>query len=130
MNEAEVDAGLAVTPGYRYAELAGGQLLVAGQVPQDSAGRIVGPDDPAAQAVACLENLRTLIGVHNHAIEDVRRLVIYVVGDRQNLTDAWSAVSSWFDGEVPPATLLGVNVLGHDGQLVEIDARIIQRDVA
>jgi len=130
MNAAETEAGLAATPGYRYADLHGSRLFVAGQVPQNSAGEIVDPDDPAAQAVACLGNLETLLDVHDFSIADIRQIVIYVVGHQQNLLDAWGAVAAWFDGDVPPATLLGVNLLGHGGQLVEIDATVVRRQVA
>lgn len=120
-------AGLAATPGYRYADVAGPQLFVAGQVPHDGSGQLVGAGDPTAQAVACLDNLRTLLEVHGFAVEDIRRLVVYVVGEHQNLVDAWDAVVGWFDGGVPPATLLGVDLLGHGDQLVEIDATIVRR---
>ena len=126
MNDAELAAGLAPTPGYRYAEAVGGQLFVAGQVPQDAEGALVGDGDPGAQATSCLDNLRTLVEVHGFGVDDVRHLTIYVVGEHQNLLDAWSAVTAWFDGPVPPATLLGVNDLGHTGQLVEIDATILR----
>ena len=73
-----------------------------------------------------LDNLRLLLGVHGFDVADVRHLVIYVVGEHQNLLDAWSAVSSWFDNDVPPATLLGVNLLGYSDQLVEIDATVMK----
>ncbi len=124
-NQAEHDAGLAPTPGYRYAEVVGQQLFVAGQVPLDGDGELVGFDDPAAQAVACLDNLRTLVGVNGFGIADVRHLTIHVVGPHQHLLDAWSAVVGWFDGSVPPATLLGAHLLGYERQLVEIDATIV-----
>ena len=75
----------------------------------------------------CLDNLRTLLSVHDFNVNDVRRLVIYVVGEHQNLTDAWAAVTNWFPDEVPPATLLGVNLLGYVGQLVEVDATVVRR---
>ncbi|MDH4146490.1 MAG: RidA family protein, partial [Acidimicrobiia bacterium] len=55
------------------------------------------------------------------------RLIVYVVGEHQNLLDAWSAVTEWFAGDVPPATLLGVNLLGYSDQLVEIDATVVKR---
>lgn len=126
MNEREIDAGLAPTPGYRYAESVGGQLVVAGQVPLDGAGEIVGPDDPAAQATACLDNLLTLLHVHEFVLSDVRRITVHVVGEHQNLLTAWKAVTDWFPGVVPPATLLGAHLLGHEQQLVEIDATIIR----
>ena len=46
MNELEIKAGLAPTPGYRYAKQIGNQLHIAGQVPLDSAGTLVGLGDP------------------------------------------------------------------------------------
>lgn len=123
-NEAELAAGLAPTPGYRYASVVADGLFVAGQVPLDRDGDLIGRDDPAAQAAACLDNLRTLIGVHDFAVADIRHLTIYVVGEHQHLLDAWGAVTEWFAAPVPPATLLGVNLLGHADQLVEVDATI------
>lgn len=124
-NAAEVAAGLAPTPGYRYAERVGDRLFVAGQVPHDADGRLVGAGDPAAQATACLRNLGILLSVHGMTTEHVRRLVVHVVGDRADLATAWRSVVAWFDGSVPPATLLGVPVLGHTDQLVEIDATVV-----
>ena len=126
MNEAEVAAGLASTPMYRYAQQVGDQLFVAGQVPLNSCGELVAPDDPAAQATQCLRNLELLLSVHGFSITDIRQIVVYVVGDRIQLESAWAAVTAWFAEDVPPATLLGVACLGYEGQLVEIDARVIK----
>ena len=126
MNDAERTAGLAPTPGYRYADIVGDQLFVAGQVPLDPDGNLIG-DDPAAHTTACLDNLRTLVGVHGFAIDDLRHLTISVVGPQEHLSAAWEATVSWFGGEVPPATLVGVARLGYPGQLVEIDAIIVKR---
>lgn len=126
MNDAELAAGLAQTPGYRYAEQVGDELFVAGQVPQDRSGSIVAVGDPAAQAIACLDNLATVLEVNRFAIADIRRLVVYVVGDQGDLSDAWSAVVDWFEDAVPPATLLGVARLGYPDQAVEIDVRVVR----
>jgi enamine deaminase RidA (YjgF/YER057c/UK114 family) len=127
MNDDEVRAGLAETPGYRYAEVVGSQLFVAGQVPLDASGELTGIGEASIQATTCLENLRVVLGVHGFDVADIRHLVVSVVGDQQNLHDAWAAVRTWFDDVVPPATLLGVNLLGYAGQLVEIDATIVKR---
>ena len=126
MNEREIAGGLADTPGYRYAEQVGDQLFVAGQVPHDSDGSLVGADDPAEQARVCLVNLRTLVGLHGFTMSDVRHLTVHVVGAQGDLGSAWNAVRTWFDDNVPPATLLGTHSLGHPGQLVEIDAVIVR----
>jgi enamine deaminase RidA (YjgF/YER057c/UK114 family) len=124
-NERELAGGLPPTPGYRYAEAVGDVLFVSGQVPHDSGGEIVAPNDAGRQAEQCLANLSTLLGVHGCLPRHVRQLRVYVVGDRGALGDAWAAVSRWF-GDVPPATLLGVSALGHAGQVVEIDASVVR----
>jgi enamine deaminase RidA (YjgF/YER057c/UK114 family) len=127
VNENEVAAGLAATPGYRYTELVGDELFIAGQVPLDSTGEMLGLADPSLQAKACLDNVLAVLETHGFAVGDIRRLVIYVVGEHENLLSAWQAVTRWFDNNVPPATLLGVTCLGYAGQLVEIDATIVRR---
>lgn len=53
MNEAELSAGLSATPQYRYADRLGDHLFVAGQVPLDSDGQLVGREDPSTQALQC-----------------------------------------------------------------------------
>lgn len=127
MNERELEAGLAPTPGYRYATVVGDELFVAGQVPLDAGGGLAAVGDPAGQAHRCLENLRILVDAHGFSTDDVRHLSVLVVGKHQHLLDAWAAVVAWWTGSVPPATLVGVNRLGYRDQLVEIDARIVRR---
>jgi len=126
VNEAERAAGLPATPQYQYAQRVGNQLFVAGQVPHDVHGRLVGPDDPYAQALQCLKNLSTVMAVHGFSTSDVRQLVVYVVGEPPDLSAAWKAVTESFNGQVPPATLLGVARLGYVGQLVEVAATVLK----
>ena len=126
MNEIETQAGLPQTGGYLYAKKTGNQLHVAGQVPVDSSADIVGVTDPYRQAQQCLDNLKLLLKCHDFEINDIQHLTIYVVGDRENLTSAWRAVKDAYPQGVPPATLLGVALLGYDNQLVEIDAKVIK----
>ena len=126
MNEIETQAGLAETAGYLYAKKTGNQLHVAGQVPVDSCGDIVGMADPYRQAQQCLANLGLLLNCHDFEKSDIQHLTIYVVGDRDNLSSAWRAVKDAYPQGVPPATLLGVALLGYDNQLVEIDAKVIK----
>lgn len=126
MNEAETASGLPSTPHYQYAQRVGNQLFVAGQVPQAADGLIVAPGDAHAQASLCLSNLSQVLCVHGFAVPDIRRLVVYVVGEETDLSAAWGAVTEYFGGQVPPATLLGVARLGYRGQVVEIDATVIK----
>jgi enamine deaminase RidA (YjgF/YER057c/UK114 family) len=126
INQLESEAGLAPTPGYRYAQRIGNQLFVSGQVPNDENGQIVAIGDANKQAQQCLKNLKTLLSVYGFGFEDIQQLVIYVVGERSHLQQAWQAIEQAFDHRVPPATLLGVNNLGYENQWVEIDATIIR----
>ena len=126
LNEGELTAGLAQTSNYRYADRVGGRLFVAGQVPRDGQANVVGVGDPKAQARQCLTNLAIFITHHGFSTDDIHQLTVYVVGPHQNLIDAWSVVTEWFESNVPPATLLGVSLLGYVDQLVEIDA-VVER---
>jgi enamine deaminase RidA (YjgF/YER057c/UK114 family) len=127
VNDGASEPGLAPTPGYRYADAVGDRLFVAGQVPLDADANLVGPGDARAQASQCLRNLFTLVAQHGFAIDDIHQLTVYVVGERQNLLDAWGGVTEWFAANVPPATLLGVAKLGYEEQLVEIGATVMRR---
>ena len=122
VNETEIDAGLAPTPHYRYADVVGDRLFLAGQVPRDTDGNLVGVGDVAVQTRECLTNLFSVVMLNGFGLEDIHQVTIYVVGEHQHLLDAWHEVTARFGSNVPPATLLGVNHLGYQGQLVEIDA--------
>ena len=126
LNRPEIEAGLADTPGYRYADEVGDRLFLAGQVPLDAGGDLVGVGDVGAQARRCLDNLALVVTANGFRVEDVRRLTIHVVGEQNELPRAWDAVREWFNGEVPPATLLGASHLGYANQLVEIDADVVR----
>ena len=116
--------GLAQTPGYAHAASASGGRLVltAGAVPLDADGNLVGFGDPVVQARQVLDNLGSALEAAGACWEDVLKTTVYVVAeDRKDLTDVWGVVQ-----ESPVAaaasTLLGVSLLGYEGQLVEIEA--------
>lgn len=94
MNTLETQAGLATTPGYQYAQQVGNQLFVAGQVPHDADGNLVGLGSSQTQANQCLKNLRILMNLYSFGDLDIRQLKVYVVGNQANLTVAWQAVQS------------------------------------
>ncbi|MCX6521605.1 MAG: RidA family protein [Actinobacteria bacterium] len=124
MNELELAAGLAPTPNYRYADVVGNRLFIAGQVPLDAFGALSGVGQVETQSEQCLANLFTLVEAHGFGRDDIHQLTIYVVGAHQNLLGAWAAIVRGLDSDVPPATLLGVQCLGYEHQLVELDARV------
>jgi enamine deaminase RidA (YjgF/YER057c/UK114 family) len=116
--------GLSDPPGYSHAVVAsGGRLVVtAGAVPLDADGNLVGRGDYVAQARQVLDNLALALKAAGAGGQDVLKTTVYVVAeDREDLTVVWRVVQ---ESEVAAAasTLLGVSLLGYEGQLVEVEA--------
>lgn len=117
-------SGLSETPGYSHAAVATGERLVltAGAVPLDPNGDLVGPGDFAAQTRQVLENLGLALEAAGARGGDVLKTTVYVVSEnRADLSEVWRVVQ---ESELAAAasTLLGVSLLGYEGQLVEIEA--------
>ena len=118
--------GLAEPPGYVHLATVGEARLVfvAGQVPLDERGELVGRGDAIAQARQCLRNLAACLAAAGATPQDVIRTTVHVAGeDQERLAGVWRALlESELSAVVrTPATLLGVRHLGYDGQLVEIE---------
>lgn len=84
--------------------------------------RATASGDRVVQTHQVLDNLGLALEVAGAGWEDVLKTTVYVVSeDRRDLADVWGVVQ---ESPVAPAasTLLGVSVLGYEGQLVEIEA--------
>jgi len=114
-------------PGYSHAVVtrAPATVWTAGGVPLDASGELVGPGDVAAQARQVVQNLTVALRDAGAAPEDVVRTTVYVVtADRADLGVVWDEVqASGFASAA--STLLGVGLLGYEGQLVEIEATAV-----
>lgn len=102
-------------------------MFLAGQVPLDEQGELVGPGDHVAQARQCVANLAATLREIGASPEHSVRTTIYVVASEQrNMGEVWRAVLESDVGDVArtAATLLGVARLGYEGQLVEIEVTI------
>ena len=108
---------------YEYGSIvpAGAVLFTAGACPLDSEGSVVGLGDHVAQAGVALDNLTLALARFGVRLEDLAKITVYVVGDRSDLVAVWNVVAGGLAPHRPPSTLLGVSVLGHKGQLVEIE---------
>lgn len=116
--------GLSEPPGYSHVVVATGGRLVttSGAVPLDAEGNLVGPGDLIAQAEQVLENLALALEAVGARGGDVLKTTVYVASEkREDLAAVWSVVQ---ESEVADAasTLVGVSLLGYEGQLVEIEA--------
>ena len=118
--------GLAEPAGYVHVATVSDARLVfiAGQVPLDENGRLVGDGDAVEQAKQCLRNVVACLAAVGARPGDVVRTTVYVVVEEQvSLGRVWNELvaSEWGAILRTPATLLGVARLGYRGQLVEIE---------
>jgi enamine deaminase RidA (YjgF/YER057c/UK114 family) len=116
--------GLSDPPGYSHAVVASGGRLVttAGAVPLDTDGNLVGHGDYAAQTLQVVDNLGLALTEAGASGSDVLKTTVYVVTEvRSDLSEVWRIIQ---ESEVAAAasTLLGVSLLGYEGQLVEVEA--------
>lgn len=116
---------LAPPPGYSHVVSSARDriVLTAGAVPLDSDGNLVGEGgDFAAQTRKTLENLSLALEAAGATPRDIMKTTVFVVaGERGDLSAVWDEVQK------PPfhdaaSTLLGVSMLGYEGQIVEIEA--------
>jgi enamine deaminase RidA (YjgF/YER057c/UK114 family) len=98
-------------------------VFTAGACPIDRLGATSHVGDVAGQAEQSMDNLLQALGAAGAGLHNVVKTTVYVAsGERSDLVAAWNVVRRRFGDHDPPATLLGVRVLGYPEQLVEIEA--------
>lgn len=102
----------------------GKTIWIAGQVPQDAAGQLVGRGDLPAQIEQVYRNLQLALAGAGATFNDVVKLNVYVVGYKPEHRDLLNQVRSrYVSKDNPPAsTLIGVQALARPDFLVEIEA--------
>ncbi len=118
-------AELARNVPYAYAALVDSHRMIftAGACPLDGDGHIVAEGNVIAQAAQVMANLTATLSAGGASLSDVVKTTVYVVSSRrEELVSVWNVVRSAFGDHGAPSTLLGVSVLGYDGQLVEVEA--------
>ncbi|AXG80198.1 RidA family protein [Streptomyces paludis] len=98
--------------------------FLAGSVPLDQDGKLVGPDDFVAQTEQVLANLESALAAVGCGPGDVVATTVSVAtSDPADLSRVWEVVRAGGLRTGPhTSTLLGVACLGYTGQLVEITA--------
>ena len=117
-------------PTYAHASVveAGTKLaFLAGAVPLDAEGKIVGEGDPVQQAERVIANLTEQLAAVGSDLAHVVATDVYVVsGEPSVLSSVWEVVeASGLSVGPHSSTLLGVACLGYTGQLVEITATAV-----
>jgi enamine deaminase RidA (YjgF/YER057c/UK114 family) len=124
---AELIRSTQLFPGAPYAYAASapgtGLIFTAGACPLDGQGKVVPAGDVAGQMRQALANLEVALEEAGATLRDVLKTTVYVASSRrEDLLLAWTEVAEVFGDHDAPSTLLGVAVLGYEGQLVEIEA--------
>ncbi|MFH8660306.1 RidA family protein [Streptomyces afghaniensis] len=117
-------------PTYSHASVveAGTKLaFLAGSVPLDADGALVGPGDPVRQAEQVIDNLREQLRAVGSDLAHVVASDVYVVGSEPAVLSAvWDVVeASGLSAGPHSSTLIGVACLGYTDQLVEITATAV-----
>ncbi|RBY79272.1 RidA family protein [Blastococcus sp. TF02-09] len=118
-------SALCPTVPYAYAAVTdpGRMVFTAGACPLDADGATVAVGDVAGQARQVMENLATALEAAGAGLEHVLKTTVYVAtSERADLLAAWQVVRDAFGRHDAPSTLVGVTVLGHADQLVEVEA--------
>jgi enamine deaminase RidA (YjgF/YER057c/UK114 family) len=118
--------GLFNNPAFSQVVVASGTrtIYVAGQVSIDEQGRLVGPDDLAAQTAQAMRNVGLALAAAGASFADIVKITTYVVNyESEHRAIISKARAPFFAGGTPPAsTLIGVAALALPEWLVEIEA--------
>lgn len=102
-------------------------VAVAGQVPVDERGRIVGVGNIEAQTDRVLENIRIALKACGADIKDIVRTRTFIT-DMRNSKGYIKVKENFFKGRSPPGTLVEVNHLYLREFLIEMEADAIIED--
>ncbi len=121
--------GVPGLPGFSSAIKVGHTLYLAGQVPLDSAGRLVGPGDLTAQTGQAFHNMARVIRSVRGVPADLVQLTAYLADyDTSAVAIIRAAIEPYLEPGAPAAlTVVGVARLPEPGMLVVLDGVAVLR---
>jgi 2-iminobutanoate/2-iminopropanoate deaminase len=96
-------------------------VFCAGQVAADSTGKVLPPDDFAAQTKMVMENLSLALAEGGASLKDVVKVTIYVCNPH-DVPKARSILQEYFEDNPPASTLCVLRGLANPNFLLEIEA--------
>lgn len=109
------------TRGYSQAVQVGNTVYISGQVGLDRDGKLVGKDDPIAQARQAVENIKAILDEIGAGAQNIVKMRTYVT-DRENWGAILKEIGRLTAKHSPAYTTVMVNGLILPGTMVEIEA--------
>jgi len=118
--------GVAPASSYAHVVMGTGRFVaISGQVALDEDGKLVGENDPAAQAHRTFENLRRCLSAAGATFDDVIKLTYYVT-DMAHMPAVRAAREAHIPSDhLPASTAVQVAALVRPDLLMEIEAYAI-----
>jgi len=96
-------------------------IFVAGELPLDENGDLVGPNDITAQTECVFQNIEKVLKASGSSLDDVVKATILVT-DMKDFHKVVEVRDKYFVNSSPASTFVEVNKLTRDDCLVEIEA--------
>ncbi|MFQ5880319.1 MAG: RidA family protein [Dehalococcoidia bacterium] len=107
--------------GYSHAVRKGNTLYLAGQVPLDSQGRLVGPGDIQAQTEQVIANIKAVVEAAGGGLDDIVKMTVFTTNMAYRPVIA-EVRSRYFGADsLPASTLVMIPSLAQPEFLVEIE---------
>jgi 2-iminobutanoate/2-iminopropanoate deaminase len=113
-------------PTYEHAARVGDFIFVAGQVAKDIDGKVIGPNDAAAQAHAVLAHLEKVLAHCGATRNDIVKVTTYLV-DGADSAKVTPIRLAWFGSHRPPHTGVVIKALGSPEVRLEIECIAVAR---
>ena len=107
--------------GYSHAFKCGNTIYVAGQIPFDEEGKLVGDGDIITQTERAYENLKRVLETAGASISDIVVMHIYTM-DLDGFNKTAEIRRKYFDRHFPVTTVVVVQGLDAPGSLIAVDA--------
>jgi 2-iminobutanoate/2-iminopropanoate deaminase len=124
-------AGVPAPPPGRYSHIASIDLadrkllILSGQLAVDEEGKLVGPDDMAAQAEVIFDFIGTILAAHGASFEHIVNIRSYLTDMSRIAEYAIARRARLNPDQLPTSTTVEVSRLFVEGALVEVEVTAI-----
>ncbi len=109
-------------------KITGGSLvMIAGQVPWDADGQLVGPGDLSAQTHQVFKNLQNMLAAAGATFADAIKLTIFL-RNREDFAIFKEVRAQYLTPPYPPTTLLVVKDLAREEWMLEVEIMAVVND--